>query len=114
MSRQDQTDLDSLVFGNRAASRVLNPRGTIRVIPTRGSGGESKPKKKALPILLWAMQALVIVGCLWSGDKFILDGQLCLALGDKLQIGSAHLRVTIQKLTYRVGLSVGLKPEISL
>lgn len=105
MTRGEQTDLDSLALSNRAAARILNVRGTVvRTIAPRGDDGFSKPKRRPVPIMLWAAQILMVAGCIWATDRLLLDGRLSTALSGTLQIGGMDLRIMAQKLIYRAGL----------
>lgn len=98
MPRPNKTDLDNLVLSNRAASRVLNPRGTVRAPATQDTDSPRKQKKRDLAVILWAAQVLVVVGCFWAVDRFFLNSRVYITLEHKIKSGNEAL----QKLTQKV------------
>ncbi len=110
MSRGEKTDLGHLALHNRAAARLLNVRGVLQGVtgpkaPDAASSGTARKARKDRPILLIAVQMLVVVGCLVATDRLALDGKLATTLGDQMQVVTAHMRMMWQRLPLSVWTS---------
>ena len=106
MAHGEKTDLGNLALHNRAAARLLNVRGVLlgasRPVQAETSGRSGKTRR-GLPLLLIAVQVLIVGGCLLGVDRLVLDGKLSAALGDQLQIRSTQLQTLGQRLAIKAG-----------